>query len=158
MGVVTELWTDGSGNTADRPGGWAYVLVARRLGIEVARKEAFGGVSVGGSNNRMELSAVLFGLRAIERPNGVVTVFTDSEYVARAFPEGWLEKWDKEGWETPKNADLWRDLRIQVRRLGSVEWQHIPGHSGLKLNDRADFLAGRARKAMVALLNGEAKG
>lgn len=148
---MIELWTDGSGNTADNPGGWAFILVHRKLGVEVRRREVWGGVSWGGSNNRMELSAVLFGLRAINRPCDV-TVYSDSEYVCRAFPEGWLEKWDQKGWEEVKNADLWRDLRVQVRRLGSVFWEHVPGHSGLELNERCDELAGRARKAMKELL------
>lgn len=147
-----HLWTDGSGTTAALPGGWAFVALALGPGgDELARAEGFGSVSIGGSNNRMELSAVIHGLRSLRRPCRV-KVFTDSEYVAKAFPNGWLEKWDRDGWEGVKNEDLWRALRLEVHRHQAVAWVHVDGHSGLPFNERADELAGKARKAAVELL------
>lgn len=143
-----ELWTDGSGTTAGNPGGWAFLLRAgehEREGV---------GYTADATSQRMELTAVIEGLRALTRPC-VVRVFTDSEYVAKGFTDRRVEKWRRNGWKTSDkkpvaNRDLWEQLAAAVG-LHEVEWSHVPGHAGVELNERVDELAGQARQ--VALGN-----
>lgn len=141
-----ELWTDGSSTGAVGDGGWAYIL---RWGdhekIEV-------GYIPDTTNQRMEMTAVLMGLRAIKWPMPV-TIFCDSAYVQNAWQQGWLKKWKKNGWmagsgrklHPVENRDLWEALVAEVDRHG-VMWNKVKGHSGDELNERVDALARGARK------------
>ena len=107
-------------------------------------KELFGGEAQT-TNNRMELTAVLSGLKTLNRPCDVV-ICTDSQYVKNGI-ESWIHNWKKNGWKTAsrqpvKNADLWQQLDEQVARH-RVRWQWIKGHAGHAENERADALANR---------------
>jgi ribonuclease HI len=138
MSDVVELWADGACSGNPGPGGWGAVL---RLGDRV--RELSGG-DPQTTNNRMELTAVLEGLRALTRPVDVV-IHVDSSYVERAFTQGWLEGWRRNGWRTAgkqpvKNRDLWEQLAAEVERH-RVTWKRVKGHSGVELNERADALA-----------------
>jgi ribonuclease HI len=138
MSDVVELWADGACSGNPGPGGWGAVL---RLGDHV--RELSGG-DPQTTNNRMELTAVLEGLRALTRPVDVV-IHVDSSYVERAFTQGWLETWRRNGWRTAgkqpvKNRDLWEQLAAEVERH-RVTWKRVKGHSGVEMNERADALA-----------------
>ena len=107
-------------------------------------KELFGGEAQT-TNNRMELTAVLSGLKTLNRPCDVV-ICTDSQYVKNGM-ESWIHNWKKNGWKTAgrqpvKNADLWQQLDEQVARH-RVRWQWVKGHAGHAENERADALANR---------------
>ncbi len=140
-----ELWTDGSG-TARGPIGFAWVLVHLRTGT--VREGHAGGLT--GTNNRAELLAVIYGLRALTRPC-VVQVVTDSEYVGKAFPQGWVENWKKKKWVKVKNPDLWQELDREVARH-EVRWRWVAGHSGVPFNESCDKRAGACRRAIIAAL------
>lgn len=132
-----ELFTDGACSGNPGPGGWGAIL--RWRGVE---KELFGGELLT-TNNRMELLAVIEGLRAITRPASVA-VFTDSQYVHKGITE-WLAGWKRRGWKTAdnkpvKNDDLWRDLDTEAARH-QVAWNWVRGHAGHAENERADALA-----------------
>jgi ribonuclease HI len=138
MSQAVEIWADGACSGNPGPGGWGAVL---RLGDRV--RELSGG-DPQTTNNRMELTAVLEGLRALTRPVDVV-IHVDSSYVERAFTQGWLEGWRRNGWRTAgkqpvKNRDLWEQLAAEVERH-RVTWKRVKGHSGVELNERADALA-----------------
>ena len=133
-----EIWTDGACSGNPGPGGWAAVL---RYG-DVTRELSGGEAAT--TNNRMELTAVLQGLRALRRPVAV-TVVVDSSYVERGFTDGWVERWRRNGWRTAgrqpvKNRDLWEALAAEVARH-RVSWRRVKGHAGNDLNERADELA-----------------
>ncbi len=103
------------------------------------------------TNNRMELTAVVEGLRALRRPCRV-KVTTDSQYISKAFTEGWLENWKRKGWKTKnrkpvKNKDLWLELD-RLAGIHQVEWEWVRGHEGHPQNERADELAVQAREAL----------
>ena len=105
-------------------------------------KELRGGVAET-TNNRMELTAAIQGLRALKRSCNV-TVYTDSEYLRRGISE-WLESWKKNDWHTAgkrpvKNADLWQQLATLASKH-NVEWLWVKAHSGNPGNERADELA-----------------
>ena len=95
------------------------------------------------TNNRMELLAVIQGLRALKRPCAVI-IHTDSQYVMKGMTE-WLANWKRRGWMTAdkkpvKNAELWQLLDEQVQRH-TVSWRWVRGHAGDPGNERADQLA-----------------
>jgi ribonuclease HI len=135
---VVECWTDGACSGNPGPGGWAALL---RLGDR--EKEISGGEGRT-TNNRMEMLAVLGGLRALRRGCRVV-VHTDSRYVMDAFTKGWLVKWQANGWrradkEAVKNREIWEELLEEVARH-EVEWKWVRGHAGSVDNERVDALA-----------------
>lgn len=141
-----EIYTDGSA-TPDGRGGWAAIL---RYGRH--EKVLQGGEEEGATNNRMELKAALEALRALKEPCEV-HLYTDSEYLKKAFTEGWLSRWQKNGWKTAsgepvKNRDLWEALLREVSRH-QVVFHWVQGHAGLKENERADRLAKAARQGVV---------
>ena len=95
------------------------------------------------TNNRMELTAVIEGMRALKRPCEVEVV-TDSKYVMQGINE-WLHNWKRNGWKTAakkpvKNRDLWESLDAELTSH-HVEWQWVKGHNGHPGNERADELA-----------------
>ena len=108
------------------------------------------------TNNRMELLAVIEGLKALTKPSQVELV-SDSKYVLQGI-EDWMPKWKKNGWRRKegksfkpvKNVDLWQELDGLVA-LHDVTFQYIPGHSGHYFNERCDTLASRAAASLAAL-------
>ncbi len=101
------------------------------------------------TNNRMELKAVIEGLKALKRRSRV-QICTDSQYVKNGM-ESWIHGWKRNGWKTAakqpvKNADLWRELDEQVAaHVCGVDW--VKGHAGHAENERADALANRGAAA-----------
>lgn len=96
------------------------------------------------TNNRMELRAALESLRALKEAVRV-SLHTDSAYLARAFNDGWLDNWQRNGWRTAskkpvENRDLWEALLEQADRH-KVTWVKVKGHADDPLNNRVDELA-----------------
>jgi ribonuclease HI len=136
---VVQVYADGACKGNPGPGGWGAIL--RAGGSE---KELFGGVSQT-TNNRMELTAVVRALEALEHPS-TVEVYTDSQYVQKGISE-WLPDWKRRGWRTAdkkpvKNVDLWQELE-RVAGKHRVTWHWVKGHAGHPENERADELANR---------------
>ncbi len=88
----------------------------------------------------MELLAVITGLEALKSDNCLVTVYTDSRYVADAVEKGWVFDWEKKGFKGKKNPDLWiRFLNVFRKHKVSMVW--IKGHAAIPENERCDSLA-----------------
>lgn len=137
-----QVFSDGACSGNPGPGGWGAIL--RYKDVE---KELSGGESET-TNNRMELMGVIAALESLKEPCQV-KVFTDSQYIAKAFTENWLENWQKNGWKTAgkkavKNRELWERLLAQAA-IHRLEWQWIRGHAGHPENERCDQLAVAAR-------------
>lgn len=132
------LYTDGSCPKPAGPGGWASIC------LENDCFSRWNG-EFETTNNRMELMAVIGGLRAL--PNDVsVRVVSDSQYVVFGFTT-WLPRWIEHGWPSRiKNRDLWLELEKQVKRFYCVDFEHIKGHSGDEHNEQADRIAGKQTK------------
>lgn len=131
------MYTDGACSGNPGPGGWGVLLQHGRH-----RRELSGGES-DTTNNRMELQAVIEGMRALKHPCRV-TIFTDSTYVMKGITE-WLAGWKARGWRTAskqpvKNVDLWQQLE-EALDGHDVRWQWVKGHAGDPGNERADALA-----------------
>ncbi len=140
--IEVELYTDGACSGNPGPGGWALLLRHLPTGTET---EASGGVQET-TNNRMELQAVVEGLKRLKR-SVRVELFTDSVYVGKGMTE-WMPKWKKNGWQRKeksklvpvKNVEMWQELDVLLQKH-SVKYTRVAGHSGHKENDRVDELA-----------------
>ncbi len=136
-----QIYTDGACKGNPGPGGWGAWLKSG-----TTEKDLFGGELVT-TNNRMELKAVIEGLRALQRPCKVV-LYLDSQYVRMGITE-WIRGWKAKGWRTSagqpvKNVELWQELDKLVAEGGhQIEWRWVKGHSGDVGNDRADMLANK---------------
>lgn len=129
---IIRMYTDGgcSGNQqSENFGGWGCVL---EMGEH--QKELFGG-EANTTNNRMELTAVIEGFKALKRDGLDIEVFSDSSYVANCFREKWYESWEKNHWrnaarKSVENQDLWKELLALVRKH-NVRFFRVKGHVNL---------------------------
>lgn len=133
-----EIFTDGACSGNPGPGGWGTIL--RYNGAE---KELSGG-EANTTNNQMELSAVINGLKALKEPCEV-TLYSDSQYVCNALKLGWAKKWRSQGWMRNKkdpalNPELWSEL-LELCDKHQVEVVWVKGHAGHPENERCDRLA-----------------
>jgi len=126
------IFCDGSSLGNPGPGGYGVIL---RYGNR--EKELTGGEPMT-TNNRMELMAVIEGLKALKEPCDV-TIYSDSSYVVNAINE-WLEGWVKRHFKKVKNPDLWQEY-IEVAKPHDVKAIWVRGHSGHPENERCDVLA-----------------
>lgn len=139
---LVSLYTDGACSGNPGPGGWAAIL--RYEGRE---KELSGG-ETSTTNNRMELTAIIRGLEALNKTCRVM-VYSDSRYVVDAINKGWLKDWIARGWRKAAtkgrgkpvlNVDLWEQL-VKLLERHQVELHWVRGHQGHPENERADRLA-----------------
>ena len=138
--TVVRLYTDGSCHGNPGPGGWAALLE------HGSHRRELSGNEPDTTNNRMEMKAILEGLRALKH-RCVVEVWTDSRYVVDGM-QSWLAGWKKRGWKTSnrqpvKNEDLWRALD-EAAQSHEVTWNWVKGHAGHPQNERCDELANEA--------------
>lgn len=142
---LVQLFTDGGCSGNPGPGGWGYILRHVHTGKE---KECSDGESET-TNNRMELTAVIEGLRSLTTPCDVELI-SDSQYVGKGIDQ-WMPKWKANGWKRKegnrlkpiKNEDLWRRLdALLIDHRVTVTW--VRGHEGHPENERCDELAVQA--------------
>lgn len=133
-----EMFTDGACSGNPGPGGWGTIL--RCKGVE---KELSGGEAQT-TNNQMELTAVIEGLKALKKPCNV-TLYSDSKYVCDALTKGWAKKWQKNNWKksdgkTALNIPLWEEL-LELLETHSLNIIWVKGHAGHPENERCDEMA-----------------
>lgn len=138
IGKQATIYTDGSCIGNPGPGGWAAVILCNGKQIELS-----GGAS-DTTNNRMELMGLIQGLKALDKDTTGVKIYSDSQYVVRAFNDGWLKSWKRNGWkrkEGPvKNLDLWKELdKLTAQRKCTFIW--VKGHNGNQYNELCDQMA-----------------
>jgi ribonuclease HI len=134
-----EIFTDGACRGNPGPGGWGALIRYKTI-----EKEFYGGEKQT-TNNRMELTAAIEGLKAV-KDSCEISLTTDSQYVRKGITE-WLTNWKARGWKTAskkpvKNVDLWQALDEQAARH-KIAWHWVKGHSGHRENELADQLANR---------------
>lgn len=132
------IYTDGACSGNPGPGGWGVILMHGQN-----KKELSGG-ETDTTNNRMELLAVIRGLKTLTKPCNV-ELYSDSAYVINAFNQNWIENWQKSDWKTSskspvKNKDLWLDL-LSLLKVHNVKFIKVKGHSDNQFNNRCDELA-----------------
>jgi ribonuclease HI len=131
----TLVYTDGSSLGNPGPGGWAWAVPGGRYA---------SGCEPASTNQRMEITAALRALQAIEGP---VSVKSDSTYVVNCFRDRWYEGWRRRGWRNSAgkpvaNRDLWEPLlKLALDPARPVRFSWVKGHSGDPMNDLVDMLA-----------------
>ena len=124
-------------------GGWGTILMC-----DDVKKEISGGKR-DTTNNVMEITAVIEGLKLLKYPCEV-EVYSDSAYVVNAFNQGWIDNWQKNNWKTAskepvKNRELWEEL-YDFTKKHQIKFIKVKGHSDNEFNNRCDFLATNAIK------------
>ena len=132
-----EIYTDGACRGNPGAGGWGVYLLYKN-----EKKEFYGG-KLNTTNNQMELTAAIEGLKVLKEPCKV-KLYTDSKYVMDGI-NSWIANWKKNHWKTAskkdvKNKDLWIELDAETCKH-EIEWIWVKGHSGNIGNEKADALA-----------------
>ncbi len=135
------IYTDGACSGNPGPGGWAAILISGDL-----KKEISGG-SKNTTNNIMELTAIIEGLKALKQ-ECEVDLYSDSSYCVNSFNQGWIYNWMRKGWKTAtgeavKNQELWKEL-YDLTKKHKVSFHKVKGHSDVTFNNRCDELARKA--------------
>jgi ribonuclease HI len=144
---TVQLYTDGACSGNPGPGGWGLIMRHPATGKEAERS----GAEKTTTNNRMELMAVIEGLKMLSRPS-IVELYSDSQYVLKGLKE-WIHSWKRRGWKTAdkkpvKNVELWKQLD-ELAQQHELHTHWIRGHDGHPENERADQLAVQARESIV---------
>ena len=137
------IYTDGACSGNPGPGGWGAMLMYK------GNKKEISGGKENTTNNVMELTAVIEGLKLLKFPCKV-KLYSDSAYVVNAFIQKWIYGWIKNGWknsskEPVKNKELWQEL-YELTKTHEVEFIKVKGHADNDYNNRCDELARNAIK------------
>lgn len=135
------IFTDGAARGNPGPGGYGAVIVNTKEGTVVE----LGGREDTTTNNRMEIKAAVEALRFLAQTKEPITLYTDSKYLVQGITK-WIHGWKKRDWQTKAktdvlNKDLWQELAQFARE--DINWELLPGHSGVAGNERADVIATR---------------
>ena len=138
MKKQVTLYTDGACSGNPGIGGYAGILIYGDIQRE------YNGAEASTTNNRMEVLAVIVGLKRLKYPCKV-EVYSDSAYTVNAFSEKWIYGWKKSGWKKADgkpvlNEDLWREL-YDLTVVHEVTFHKVAGHADNVLNNRCDELA-----------------
>lgn len=137
------IYTDGACSGNPGPGGWAAVLIYN------GKEKEISGSNKNTTNNIMEITAVIEGLKALKYPCEV-ELYSDSAYVVNTFTQGWIFNWMQKGWKTAsgdpvKNKELWQEL-YSLTKIHKVTFNKVKGHADNHYNNRCDELARDAIK------------
>ena len=141
MSKEVIIYTDGACSGNPGPGGWGTILMYKDS------KKEISGYKEDTTNNVMEITAVIEGLKLLKEPCKV-QIYSDSAYVVNAFNQHWIENWIKKNWqnskkEPVKNKELWLELYALVKQH-EVQFIKVKGHSDNEFNNRCDELARNA--------------
>lgn len=130
-----KIYTDGAARGNPGPGGYGVVLMSGMHRKELSKGFRFT------TNNRMELMAVIEGLRALKKNDVPVTIYSDSQYVVNAISKGWLNTWIKTNFKgDKKNPDLWK-IYYELAKNFNIRMEWVRGHADNEHNNRCDELA-----------------
>ncbi len=153
--MLVEIYTDGAARgNPEGPGGYGVVMRY----VDAKGQEHIKELSAGydkTTNNRMELMGAIVGLESLNRSCDVA-LYSDSQYVIKAFNDKWLDGWIKRGWKTAgkqpvKNVELWKRL-LEAAKPHNIKWNWVKGHAGHSENERCDELATTAADGDITTL------
>jgi ribonuclease HI len=132
------LYTDGACSGNPGPGGWGALLLWK------GKEREMTGGAPDTTNNRMEMMAVIEGLKALKKPCHV-KIHSDSALIVNTFKKGWIKSWLQRGWKKSnkkpvENRDLWEKM-LKAMEPHTIEWIKVKGHADNQLNNRVDRLA-----------------
>lgn len=132
------IYTDGACSGNPGPGGWGTILRYKET------EKRLSGGEKDTTNNRMELTAVIMGLKALKERCKVILT-TDSKYVSDGITKGWASSWKANGWKKKDkkpalNPELWDELLTLIDKH-EVEINWVKGHDGHPENEICDKMA-----------------
>ncbi len=133
-----DIYTDGACSGNPGAGGWAAILIYKK------NEKAVSGYFKDTTNNRMELFAIIQGIRQLKE-SCEVTVYSDSAYAVEPFLQNWITSWQMNNWRTAakqdvKNIDLWKNLLFEIEKH-KVSFVKVKGHADNVYNNKCDQLA-----------------
>lgn len=129
------IYTDGAARGNPGPGGYGAILM---WGDK--QKELSAGYHLT-TNNRMELMAVIAALKALNKQNIPLTIYTDSQYILNSVEKKWLDNWIKTDFKGgKKNKDLWLEY-YHLAKNYTIKFVWVKGHAENEYNNRCDILA-----------------
>ena len=139
-----RIYSDGACKGNPGKGGYGTIVKILNDDNKVISTEEFAEGFDVTTNNRMEMLGIIAGLKSLEHPSKV-TVVTDSNYIVKAFNQGWIRKWRYNGWKTStgndvKNKELW-EIFLMLDKMHILNFKWIKGHNGHRENERCDYLA-----------------
>ena len=135
------IYTDGACSGNPGPGGWGAILMYK------GTKKEISGAKNNTTNNVMELTAALEGLKMLKFPCEV-ELYSDSAYLVNGFLQGWIYNWQKNNWKTSnkesvKNKEIWQEI-YKLTQVHEVKFIKVKGHADNEFNNRCDELARNA--------------
>lgn len=139
------IYTDGACSGNPGPGGWGAILMYK------GTKKEISGAKNNTTNNVMELTAALEGLKMLKFPCEV-ELYSDSAYLVNGFLQGWIYNWQRNNWKTSnkepvKNKEIWQEL-YKMTQIHDVKFIKVKGHADNDFNNRCDELARNAIKTL----------
>ena len=141
-----ELYSDGACSGNPGPGGWAAILRYEE------HEKIISGNEENTTNNRMELTAAIEGLKLLKMPCEVM-LYSDSQYLINGMSKGWAKSWKQNGWKKKDrkpalNSDLWEELLLQ-EEIHQIHYIWVKGHAENPYNNRCDQLAVEERSKLI---------
>ena len=139
------IYTDGACSGNPCPGGWGTILMYN------GNKKEISGAKNNTTNNVMELTAALEGLKMLKFPCEV-ELYSDSAYLVNSFSQGWIYNWKKNNWKTAskepvKNKEIWEEI-YNLTQIHKVKFIKVKGHADNEFNNRCDEMARNAIKTL----------
>ena len=139
------IYTDGACSGNPGPGGWGAILMYN------GNKKEISGAKNNTTNNVMELTAALEGLKMLKYPCEV-ELYSDSAYLVNGFSQGWIYNWKKNNWKTAskepvKNKEIWEEI-YNLTQIHKVKFIKVKGHADNEFNNRCDEMARNAIKIL----------
>lgn len=133
-----NLYTDGACSGNPGKGGYGGILIYKN------KEKEYSGYNANTTNNRMEITAVIEGLKLLKESVDI-DIYSDSAYTVNAFLEGWIDNWQANNWRTAgkkpvQNIELWQELLSLIAKH-NVTWHKVKGHADNEYNNRCDKLA-----------------
>ena len=153
QGRVFGVFADGACRGNPGPGSWGVMIQNEKA--EIVFKSS--GVDVPTTNNKMELSGVIQGLKGlidkwiedgISDSETPVYIYSDSKYVTEGVTS-WIAGWKNRGWKKadgkePENISLWRELDSLNSKFSKVNYIWVKGHAGHPQNEMCDQMCNQA--------------
>ncbi|ARF70803.1 hypothetical protein B7C51_24635 (plasmid) [Paenibacillus larvae subsp. pulvifaciens] len=140
-----NVWCDGGArNHTTKIGGYGVFIEYGNT------KKMFQSGFINTTNNRMELSSVIYGLRKLKPTDKKINVFSDSAYIVNCINDKWYKKWKRDNrWKNSngkpvENKDLWIKLLELFKKFPNINFIKVKGHSGIFGNEICDMLSTEA--------------
>lgn len=146
------IYTDGAcsaNGSATAVGGFGIVVLDDDENLITTHHEQVQNTT----NNRMELSAILWAMIKYGNEQPAPVVYSDSAYCVNSLTV-WMWGWERKGWlksdnTEPENLDLIQAFHTLWLRGYRIDLRKCRGHAGNKWNEMADRLAVAAKVTCI---------